>query len=102
MAKFPKLRLREFYSSNDPLIVDKMGPMRFPILEDAVILGVGSFWTVSRYSYPQNVAQFRSLKALISGASFTQELDDDPKQTVLHTPQSTEGPCNIFLANAAQ
>jgi len=62
--------IREFYSSDDDDSRLRMGPMRFPILDKAIELGAGTWWTVTRYFYPNSIQQYRSLEALVKGSGY--------------------------------
>ena len=98
MANYIALSLSEHYSSQDPDLFDKMGPMRFPILDTALEIGYGTYWTVSRMRYPTNADQLASIKALISGQPF--EEFTDPDGVVFHRPVDGAPLNNIVIANA--
>jgi hypothetical protein len=83
------------------MIRDRMGPMRFPILDAAIELKYGTYWSVSRYSYPTNNAQFAALQSLIRGSAFVSE-ENPATQRLTHTPFPGASLDNVVLANAAQ
>jgi len=80
------------------MIIERMGPMKFPILDAAIETGVGSSWAVTRYSYPRNQQEFASLTALIKGHTYSEHKIGDVVRE--HTPSSSTG-SNIIVANAA-
>ncbi len=98
MTGYVALPLSEHYSSQDPNLFDKMGPMRFPILDSALELGYGTYWTVSRMRYPTNSDQLAAAKALISGRPFKETVD--PDGVVYHQPVDAAPMNNIVIANA--
>lgn len=99
MPNFVKIPVREQYCSDEALIMDRMGPMKFPILDSALELKVGKIWSVTRYSYPRNQQEFTSLSALVKGASFAATPAEG--EVTHHTPIGATG-SNVILANAAQ